>query len=84
MPQCLNYPDNACKADIKLAAFIKNKEKCDCNATNIFVSIYIYIYIYIKLNKKQTLIIYEAEDLLVLSTSHKTFQYYSGTVNIIP
>jgi len=62
----------------KLAGFIKDKEKCDCNATNILVSIRI------QLNKKRTLIIYEAEDRLVLSTSHKTFQYYSGTVNIIP
>jgi hypothetical protein len=78
MPQCLSYPDNACKAYIKLAAFIKNKEKCDFNATNTLVSISI------QLNKKPTLIIYEAEDLHVMSTSHKTLQYYSGTANIIP
>jgi len=38
----------------------------------------------VQLNKIPNLIIYEAEDLLLLSTPHKTFQYYSGTVYIIP
>jgi hypothetical protein len=51
---------------------------------NIIVMTNILVSISIQLNKKPTLIIYEAEDLLVLPTSHKTFQYYSGTVNIIP
>jgi hypothetical protein len=52
----------------KTYSLIKKKEKCDCNATNILVSISI------QLNKKPTLIIHEAEDLMVLSTSHKSFQ----------